>query len=337
MIVWIWILLIMIPLLIGSGIMSIVYGRKANSNICLADCFIVGLAGCVGVTEVAHVIGYFGKLTLHQTGRIYGILLLIGIILPLFFVIVCRLAHLSFKDCSINSGEKVPKGLPLTFLGLVLFQMLFVFCRKALVVPGDITLETVQSFLDTDGIYRVMPLTGETSEMGIPLRYAVLCLPTLYAILTQCFQLEAELVVCHVIPVVVLGGCYLVYYRLSESIFGRDRLKERYWFLLLVACIITFSDGAIFLDGYGAMHAGYLGTSIRNLILVPYTICAMLERRYWKALLCILAEMSLVWTFWGCGVCLAVAMGILILDLVDIKFPIIGKYLQIFRKEDEQG
>ena len=333
MIVLAWILLISIPILLGLGIMTIVYGKKGHSSIGFPDCVVCGFLGCIGIFQMAHGIGLFGKMSLSRTGSVL-VILLIGCTMLMAIVSLIGIIKNRFQHCKSIFYEAVPAALPLFFLGLFLVQSLFVFCRNPIIISGDITLETVQSFLVHDGIYRVMPLTGMQSDMGMPLRYTILCLPTVYAIVADKFNLDPQLVVCHIIPVLVLGVTYLAYFRLSESLFGKEKLKERYCFLVAVGLLLTFSAQVPFLDGYGALHAGYLGTSIRNLILVPYVISSMLERRYWKAILCILAEACIVWTFYGCGVCVALTLGMLILDVLARKVPGLGRLLKIFCKEE---
>lgn len=281
------------------------------------------------------MLGYLTDMSLHKLGwLLLGALLLVTAIGACIGVNGVRKRK---QDYWVRRNQDaMPNWLPLVFLAFLLLQLLYVFCRNPLVVPGDITLETVQSFLTEDGIYRVLPLTGMPSESGVPFRYGILCLPTVYALIAQGFGLEAEIVVCHMVPVVILGASYLAYERLGESLFGEGQRKKKYWFLIMVSLIFFFSDSAVSLDGYSALHAGYLGSSIRNLILVPFTLSAMLERRYWIAVLCILAELCIVWTFWGLGVCVAVTLGMLILDLLEHKVAFIGKFLQIFQQKEEQ-
>lgn len=335
MIILAWALLLLLPFLLGIGMMTIVYRKKTEYFIGLSDCYLVGLIGCIGISFVVHMLGYLTDMSLRKVG-VFLIASLLGI---------CAIgAGIGFYGWRKNRQRylirpvegAMPKGLPLVFLGILLVQLLYVFCRNPLVVTGDITLETVQSFLAEDGIYRVLPLTGMPSESGVPLRYGILCLPTVYAALAQGFRLEPELVVCHMVPVVMLGATYLAYERLGESLFGAEQCKKKYWFLILVALILFFSESRVFMDGYAALHSGYMGTSIRNLILVPFTFSAMMQKRYWKAVLCILAEVCITWTFWGFGVCVVVTLGMLILDVLERKVAFASKFLQIFRQKEEQ-
>ncbi len=335
MIILAWALLLLLPFLLGLGMMTIVYRKKTECFIGLSDCYLVGLIACIGISFVVHMLGYLTDMSLRKVGGFLLVSLLgisaIGAGIGFYGLRKNRERYLMRRD----SGT-MPKGVPLVFLGILLVQLLYVFCRKPLVVPGDITLETVQSFLAEDGIYRVLPLTGMPSESGVPFRYGILCLPTVYAVLAQGFHLEPELVVCHMVPVVMLGATYLAYERLGESLFGVEQCKKKYWFLIMVALILFVSESSVFQDGYAALHSGYMGTSIRNLILVPFTFSAMMQKRYWKAVLCILAEVCIAWTFWGFGVCVVVTLGMLILDLLERKVAFASKFLQIFRQKEEQ-
>lgn len=335
MIVLAWGLLIIVPILLGLGMMTTVYWKNGTTHIGFADSVVCGFLGSIGIIQIAHTLGLMKNFTLSRTGVVLLVLLSVGTLLMAGVSLIGIFKKRAlYKDVTLH--EVVPTSLVILVLIVYLVQSLFIFCKNPIIIPGDITLETVQSFLAEDGIYKVMPLTGEYSEVGMPLRYTILCLPTFYAVLAEKMNLEAELVICHMVPVVVLGISYMAYFRLSESLFGKSAWKSRYYFLLAVSILFTFSEQAVFLDGYGALHAGYLGMGIRNLILVPYVISATLERRYWKAVLCVLAEACIAWTFYGCGVCLAITLGLLILDIVERKVPAIGRFLQIFREKEGQ-
>ncbi len=334
MILVLWVLLATVPVVIGTGIMTIVYGRK--EKIGFTDQFLTGFLACIGIAEVAHVVGLFGNLSLTQTGYVLLILFLVA----LGVTLVCGLyGYFKNKNRYVFKleGKIAHRFVPIAFMLVLLWQVLWIYCSNPLIIAGDITLESVQSFLSHDGIYKVMPLTGMSSDTGMPMRYKILCLPTLYALLSQGVGVEPQLVVCHIIPIVVLAAAYLAYFRLSATLFGKKDLESRFVFLLMVALLFCFVEREVYLDGYGALHAGYLGTSIRNLVLVPYTISAMLEGRYVKAILCILAEACITWTFMGMGVCVVVTLGILILTILEKKLPKVGRLLQIFRKKEEQA
>lgn len=334
MIVLLWLGLIFIPLIIGEGLLSVFYGEKRREHSEILEGYVPGGIVSIGVAEVAHVSGMFLNLSLKTTGRIF-IFLLLGVTLPALLIkvlFIMKQKRMGMKPQRVVYEKTI---LPFVFIIIVLTQILFIFCREPIVIPGDITLETVQSFLAEDGIYRVMPLTGSVSEQGIPLRYKILGLPTLYAVLCNTFGTDASLLVCHIVPVVVLAGAYISYYCLSGILFPKTELQKRYLFLVILAIFFWVTDRGIFANGYGLLHGGYLGTTIRNLILVPYTLAASLEKRWWKVALCILAEACIAWTLWGLGVCLVIAAGIGILTFLDKKSGRLHRLMQIFQEKED--
>lgn len=320
------------PLLLGTGILAVLYRKQFTYKITLSESYVLGIIACIGLMQVVHVVGLFGDVSLTKVGFIVGVLLAVAV-LPALAGVISHWKKQKERFFRLDKQEKTM--LPFLFLVLFFLQFLLIYCMKPVVTQGDITLETVQSFLAQDGIYRVMPLTGNVSETGMPLRYTILCLPTLYSILCQVFDMEPELLVCHMIPALVLAASYFGYYHLSGILFGEKALKKRYLFLVIVACFFLFMDRGVSSNGYSALHGGYLGVSVRNLVLVPYVFSSALEKRWWKAVLCVLAEACIVWTFWGFGVCAAVLAGMLIVTLLDEKCPAVHKLMQIFREKEE--
>ncbi len=334
MIALLWLGLIFIPLVIGEGLLSVFYGKNRREHSEISEGFVLGGIACIGVAEAAHITGLFLDFSITKTGGIFLILLL-GLALLSFLMIAVSAWKQRGTAVKVQGQACEKTVFPFAFMVVVFLQALFVFCREPIVIPGDITLETVQSFLAEDGIYQVMPLTGSISEAGVPLRYEVLCLPTLYAVLCDVFSMEASLLVCHIVPVVVVAGTYISYYYLSGVLFPKRDLKQRYMFLFIIAVFFMFMDRGVFTNGYGLLHGGYLGTSIRNLILVPYTLAASLEKRWWKVVLCVLAEACIAWTLWGFGVCIVIFAGIGALSLLEKKCPRIGRFMQIFREKED--
>lgn len=334
MIVLLWLCLILVPLFIGSGILTIAYRKKSTYQVTLSESAVLGIIAGIGISETVHVLGIFKNMSLQTCGKVWGLVLLAAGVLSaallFFWQRKSKLRFLTVKSPALSYSV-----IPFVFVGLLLFQTLFVFCMEPIAVAGDITSETVRSFLSEDGIYKVMPLTGRPNENLIPMRYSILCLPTVYAMLSQIFQQDAELVICHVVPVVVLLISYLCYWHLSGVLFGAEDAKKRYLFLLIVALFVLFSDGSASSAGFGLLHGGYLGTTIRNMILVPYVFATALQKQWWKAILCILAETCIVWTLWGLGVCVVIVAGIGLLTILEKKNSKVQKMLQIFRDKED--
>ncbi|MBQ8822383.1 MAG: hypothetical protein IJZ82_07045 [Lachnospiraceae bacterium] len=273
-------------------------------DISFADLYVTGVIACIGAAEVAHLAGLFLGLGMGTVSLIWG-----G-----FFALLLLFCILVWWKLGRRDRKLVPchKGLPIGFLLLIFVQMLYIFCMQQLVTPGDITLETVTTFLQEDGIHRVNPLTGGAYINPLSMRYKILCLPTLYGAVCKLTGLLPEIAVCHIVPLIVLGGCYFSYYKLSGILFGKH-LGKRYTFLILVALVLWMLDGATYLEGYGLLQGGYMGTTIRGLILIPYTLQGGLSKQWWKCALCVLAELCVCMTLWGLGFCLLITTGLVIL------------------------
>ena len=334
MIVLLWLCLIIIPPVIGLGILVIAYGKRSTYRMTLSEGAILGLIASIGISEGVHILGMFKKVSLQTCGQIWGIILAVMCVVSLIMVFfLCKKQKERF--CLLKVPTLSYSAIPFLFIGLLLVQALFIFCMRPVAISGDITVETTGSFLSEDGIYRVLPLTGRVNENLIPMRYSVLCLPTVYAMLSQLFGQDAEFVVCHVVPVVILLVTYLSFYYLSGVLFGTEAAKKRYMFLVVVALFVWFSDGSSASAGFGLLHGGYLGTTIRNMVLVPYVFAATLQKQWWKAVLCIFAEACIVWTLWGLGVCAVVFAGVGLLTILDSKNGKVHRVLQIFRDKED--
>lgn len=211
----------------------------------------------------------------------------------------------------------------LLFVLLFLYQLWTITTGKRQYLTGDMLVETAQSFLQTDGVYRVNPLTGREYTAGIPLRIRILGLPSFYGMLSSLLHLKPAVLIRRVVPVAVLVLSYCSMGSLGNFLFlerdpadtGRTALtprEEKWLFMVLVAVVFCIGDYLYGMDGFNLLYCGYRGTTIRNLILLPYTISLVLRKKYAPVALCILAELSITWTFYGMGMCLltaAVMMG----------------------------
>lgn len=334
MIVLLGVLSVLLPFLIGFGILSVFYRKEDAYRVTVSESYLLGMICLFGLTQILHTAGLQKNASLQEISMVFAGGVIISAAAALAAGIGIFLKSGKKRRFVSACGQKV-WGLPLLFGALLLIQIFWILSEEAPVTAGDITLETVQSFLAQDGIYRVMPLTGTASEQGMPLRYTLLCLPTLYAVLCQLFSTDPECLVTKIVPVLVLCAAYFAYYRLSVALWEEDQKKERFLFLTAVAFLLLVSDRAVYLDGYSALHSAYLGTAVRNLVLIPYTLSALLQKQWWKAVLCILAEACMVWTFWGCGVCLVLTAGMVFLTIADRKCPFLHHLLQVFRKKEE--
>lgn len=314
MIILLWLALALVPWLLGAGMLIVIH-RKSSAPIWMTDAWIMGGMCCVVVAQLLHLAGVFAHVSL---GRLllawHGIVAMLCIVALVLTVITYRKHRERFQILP-ERGKSF--ALPGIFLLVVLIQTVYLYCMPALAVSGDITVETLCSFQASDGIYQVNPLTGQAFTQGLSMRYQILGLPTLYTFLATSFGVEGTLFVWNLIPVVVLAGTYMVYYRIARLLFDDD-LRRKYLFLLIVALIFWCGEGAPWLDGYAALHSAWMGSSIRNLILLPYALSLGLEkdlRHTWPGMaLCVLTEASICRTFNGLGMCLLLLAILLSLD-----------------------
>lgn len=314
MIILLWLSLALVPWLLGAGILIVIYG-KSTAVVRMTDAWIMGGMCCIGVAEALHLLGTFAHLSLGRLLLLWhGTIAVLGMAA---LALVARTYHMHKERFRILPERGGSFALPGIFLLVALIQAVYVYCMPALAVSGDIMVETLYSFQASDGIYQVNPLTGQAFAQGLSMRYRVLGLPTLYTVLATIFRVEGALFVQNLIPVVILAGAYMVYYRIARLLFGND-LRKKYLFLIVVALIFWCGEGAPWLDGYAALHSAWTGSSIRNLILLPYSLSLGLEkdlRHTWPGMvLCILAEACVCRTAYGLGMCLLLLAVLLALD-----------------------
>lgn len=326
----------------------------------LADKIIIGFLLMLGMAETGHLLMVFGHRPFSDAVRCFvaeAVVLVLGAVAARF--VSARRNDRKPGESRAGSGKlneakagntrknRVKRGrgrqgfsgkditprfagIGLVFLLLVLFQVMTITSGEKLVIRGDQTMETVQSMLETDGIYTVNPLTGRAYTAGIPKRIQILGLPTFYGILCRLIGVIAgdELqggglcgtLLVGWIPLAVLCLSYLAYWTVAKVLFpeGKDR-EKRMLFLAVVAAVLCVGNYAFGLDGFGLLYCGYRGVSIRNGILLPYTVGLMLRNKWKTTVVCILAEACMVWTLYGMGACLAVAVGMAVVRMWIVK------------------
>ncbi len=314
MITWLWFLIV--PLLLGKGILRVIYGASDSRNYNWEDTLLAGFCMQIGLVEAAHLLAVFFKLSLRMVSYLWAgtaVILSAAVLLLLL-----RAKSLRGKDRrGLVEHEKerlrraalhedysaVQQTLLFAFGISVLLQIVIILTRKGFYQAGDITLETVRSFLTAGSVYQVHPLTGNPLVLGMPLRIRILSLPTMYASLCCLFGGSPDEVVGKIVPAVVLLLSYCAWDKLGGLLLGRDRTR-RLIFLVTVSLFVWLGNSAVVSDGFQLMYCGYRGTAVRAGILLPYTIYACLRKKWCLGVLCVLAEACVVWTLYGMGACL---------------------------------
>lgn len=304
--------MILIPAVIGSGMLIILYEKKQESTFFPEDALLLGMIAMLGAAEAAHlsivIAGLPFSFGVPVFGGLMGLLSILSLVL-----ISARYIHRSRRQSRARGKFDDPLSLLfLIFVLLVLSQSVYILMGNGVWLRGDITVEAVESFLYTNRIYQVNPLTGAPYQGGIPFRLEILCLPTLYGILCKMFGLTPQTVAWTVVPLVMLLYGYAAFSCLGRCIFPQDK-KKRNIFLMVTALLLWIGTYHFAVDGFGILCSGWRGVVIRNVVLMPYLLSLCLRKRWVAAFLCIVAEACIVWTLYGAGTCLfaAAAMGVL--------------------------
>lgn len=312
-----------------------------NKKNTVLDYLVMGVVVVIGLTETAHLAAIIFGWTFTRCATVLVWLLAAGVLLLVPAFIFYRKIKTGKGRADCGTGRR---GAARGFFGTaqgVLFafcaasmaaQIIFICMGDAAYRQGDMTVETVGSFLVSDGIYRVNPMTGAPYSEGLPSRLKVLCLPTLYGSLCRLTGLAPRTVVWKLVPVVTLALSYASFAVLGywlfrgeralsaadgESLSGdgrRDAAEARSigiklgCYMAAVSLLMWAGTYGYGVDGFDLLYCGYRGTVIRNTVLVPWLFSLCLRRKWLCAVLCILAEACMVWTFYGMGVCLFITV-----------------------------
>lgn len=195
---------------------------------------------------------------------------------------------------------------------LFLTQLIFICSSGSGWRRGDMTVETVGSFLAADGLYQVNPMTGLPYTEGLPARLKILCLPTLYGSLCKLTKLSPSILVRKAVPIVMLLSSYTAFAMLACALFPKETEKvqeKRLCFLIVVSLLLWAGAYQYGMDGFSLLCCGWMGVTIRNLVLLPWMISLCIRGKWGEAALCIPAEACITWTLYGCGVCLVFWLG----------------------------
>ncbi len=276
-------------------------------KITIGDCLIAGEIMVIGAAEVWHLAAVFRKMSFTNCAMLLAASLCVLFVAGTGFLIVRR-KHIFIKPREEHSAGKAERVLWVLFALIVISQLIFVGMGNAIYRKGDMMAETVGSFLVSDSVCQVNPMTGMPYTEGMPLRLKILCLPTLYGSLCKWTGLGPVPVVHRIVPMAVLLSSYVSFSVLGRTLFPREG-EKRACFLLLVSFLMWVGAYRYGMDGFDLLCCGFRGVAIRGSVLLPWTLSLCLRRRWFGILLCVLAEACMVWTFYGCGMCLAVAAG----------------------------
>ena len=259
----------------------------------MPDKVIEGSLTVLGLAEAAHLGTLFLGLPFHVCVMILAVLLFCGVLAGAGF----RVWKTKKRGHTLQAEKHAAQGAAARHSYIFLLWYYWVHVPY---IQNDITGETVQTILASDRLYALNPLTGKDFSAGMPMRLKILVLPTFYAFVCRLTGWSAITVCYSVMPCIVLLLSYTVYLGWAEYLFSSDE-RKRLLFLGFVMMIYQFGAYALPMDGYTLLFGGYQGEAFRTGVLLPYALLCCLRGRWRGLLLCLLAEVCVVWTFYGLG------------------------------------
>lgn len=315
-----------VSFLLGKAALRLLYGSRNSEQLYGADAVITGWMILTGLAEMAHLGMVAAGRSFCGSTKLFTSVTVVLVAVALVFLLIVREnkdRRSSIKDSqnNINIGDadntKIDqnKSTPLmvALVLLIVLQLLLQAFVRPTYLDGDMTVETVNSILTTDTAYQVNPLTGQPYALGVPLRIKILGLPSFYAMMCRIFRMDTAELVWTWVPVFTWILAIMAFYSVAKALFPKDKKKQQL-FLLFTIILLSVSGYLYGMEGFALQYAGYRGTTLRLVILLPYTISLLLRQKYRVLPLCILVEACIVWTLYGMGYCLLVTVGMMLVS-----------------------
>ena len=211
----------------------------------------------------------------------------------------------------------------------VLTVVVLVLCAARILtgtpdLTGDFTLETVNTTLATDSIYEYNSLTGQVIEEGMPIRQQILTLPFFLAFLSKVFGIDAAGLLYQIFPCYVLILIALVYSRWGTLLFPNQAGRQK-GFLFIVSFLLLVGDYGRFAPAALILHQGFTGNAVCVGVVLPFAIYLCMRGKWLPALLCVGAELFLIWTTYGLGFCVWVLLLFGLIRLGDLMGSFISR------------
>ncbi len=299
--------IVTVPVVIGDAALRVclMKGKKPA----VWEGYIIGTLICILLGEVLHLCTVFLHWPFRRFFLSYAIALVAVVAASAVATIVeKRKNHNQNGKTSIRGNQKKNAYLwVLALCAIILFQCIFHIVMHVPDVQWDVTIENVTTMLHTDTVYQLNPLTGQSYEVGMPMRLKILALPSIYAACCKWFHVNPQVVVYNLVPIFVLILSYLVLFGWARYLYPEKEKQQRN-FMLFAALLLQFGNYAVMTLGYGLFHMGFRGEVICAGILYPYILLMCLQKRKWSVLLCLIVEIGMVWTWYGLGGGLLICM-----------------------------
>lgn len=282
---------------------------------------ITGLWILIGCAEAAHLITVMTDRSLQTYTTLCGVFVLAGLLAYAGLLLWGRYGSrkaASGEGIELKSGKEGTEGFqksPFMLLfavsaGITVYHFLKGYVPDLQEAVYEITLGNVES----GSIMSVHPFLGTATEASMPMRMQILGLSSLYSALITISQQSPYIIMCKVVPFLVWGLSILLYLAFAGELFPED-VHKRWLFVSMAALVYLATSGSTGLVGQRLFYAGFAGETIRGALLMPYTIYVCWQKKWYLAVLAVLAEACLVWTTFGVGYCLLIAVSMFVLHL----------------------
>ena len=269
---------------------------------------------CAGSLVILCVSFVSHLLTITKSGLISDEKKLAGIIMVAvmtigYFAFVILTVVLGKKEDNKKVEKKKPDASANLFACLACFAVFIGFITVTFGLRvnsvGDETLETVRVFLKGNVMYTIDPLTGMQYAEGLPMRYKILSLTGLYAVMSEAFGTAPEIVIYNIMPAFWFTAGLCAMFSLSKSLYDgkENEVLRRSVFMIAVILFAYASDLSSYAQGFSVLSQMWTGTAVRIWVLIPFMLYLLFEKKYIAALLPVLCEAFICRTQYGIGFC----------------------------------
>lgn len=270
--------------------------------------FCAGSLVVLCVSFVSHLLTIMRSGILTDEKKLAGIIMVAVMTVSYFAFVVLTVIIGKAKDDKKKEKKKTGSGVK-AFIWLaalaVLTGVVIVTFGLRVNTTGDETLEAVRIFLKGNVMYTLDPLTGSPYAEGVPMRYKILCLPGLYAVMSQAFGTSPDTILFNIMPAFwfVSGLCAM--FSISKSLFAgkENEVFKRSVFMISVILFVFATDLSSYAQGFAVLSQMWTGTAIRIWVLIPFMLYLLFEKKYIFALLPVLCEAFICRTQYGIGFC----------------------------------
>lgn len=312
--------LIVIPAAVGSPFT----GKK---HLSFPEVFLSGYLILFSVMELLTLVMIYWKVPLHSLTAVYGC---VGGGLTVFGIFYMKRK----KERVFVFAETKEKPTVYFWMAVAVILIQVAMCAALAHMDADDCFYVGAATTDvyTDTIFQVDPYRG-SDYFTLPKRYILSPFPVFLAVISQLSAGLHPAIMAHVVfPVIFLPMAYMVQALLAEKWFPKDR-KARDIYLLLAACLCSFSGYSVYNAGNFQMVRIWQGKAVLAAILLPLLIwiciSLLLEKepeRPWYLL--VLANISC---------CLVSSMGIILAPLLTGCFLLLSLILRRDLKRAAKG